>query len=191
MINFAISFDIAMFVINFNYKSMVGIYKIISPDNKIYIGQSRDIERRFKEHKKLKVSYKSSLYYSFINEGIKNHVFLVIKEFPLNVDQKILNESEIEYWLYYQEQGFQMLNDDYPGNSYTHNFPVYQYDLEGNFVKEWSSANEAGRQLGIAGNSICSVTLGKQKQAGGFIWLRIKQDKITEFKYKSFILKIN
>ena len=35
-------------------KVKIGIYKITSPSNKIYIGQSINIERRFKEYKTLK-----------------------------------------------------------------------------------------------------------------------------------------
>ncbi len=32
---------------------MIGIYKITNPEGKIYIGQSIDIDRRFKEYKRL------------------------------------------------------------------------------------------------------------------------------------------
>ena len=45
---------------------------------------------------------------------------------------------------------------------------VLQYDLEGNFIKEWPSAAEAKRQLGI--DNITVVCSGKRKTAGGFIW---------------------
>ena len=32
---------------------LIGIYKITSPSNKIYIGQSLDIDRRFKTYKNI------------------------------------------------------------------------------------------------------------------------------------------
>ena len=38
---------------NLNAKNMIGIYKITSPSNKIYIGQSTDIEGRIKGYKSL------------------------------------------------------------------------------------------------------------------------------------------
>ncbi len=45
-----------------------------------------------------------------------------------------------------------------------------QYDLEGNFIKQWGSGVQVEKCLGIARNHIPSVCKGKRKQAGGFIW---------------------
>jgi group I intron endonuclease len=57
---------------------MIGIYKITSPSNKIYIGQSINIKKRWYEHKYSYKTKKSKLYSSFIKYGIENHVFEVI-----------------------------------------------------------------------------------------------------------------
>lgn len=48
--------------------------------------------------------------------------------------------------------------------------PILQYDLEGNFIKEWSSSMEVERELSIGHNNIGSVCNGRRKSAGGFIW---------------------
>jgi hypothetical protein len=48
------------------------------------------------------------------------------------------------------------------------NKPIFQYDLEDNFIKEWSSRTEAKKWLGPG--DIAGCLSGKQKQAGGFIW---------------------
>lgn len=50
--------------------------------------------------------------------------------------------------------------------------PVYQYDLEGNFIREWQSGRFAARELGIDETIISKTALGQEgrKQAGGFIW---------------------
>jgi len=45
--------------------------------------------------------------------------------------------------------------------------PVNQYDLKGNFIKEWSSLTIAKKQYNGDIQACCS---GKQKTAGGFIW---------------------
>lgn len=45
---------------------------------------------------------------------------------------------------------------------------ILQYDLQGNFIKEWSSISEAKKQLGI--NNITNACSGKYKKAGGYIW---------------------
>lgn len=59
---------------------MVGIYKITNPKGKIYIGQSIDIERRFKEYKGVYCKNQRKLYYSLKKYGWENHKFEVIEE---------------------------------------------------------------------------------------------------------------
>lgn len=47
---------------------------------------------------------------------------------------------------------------------------VLQYDLQGNFIKEWSSIKEVKEQLNIRHSSICGCCKGRYKTAGGYIW---------------------
>ena len=54
--------------------------------------------------------------------------------------------------------------------------PVAQYDLEGNFIKEYSSAAEAARENGYRADVICWCCKGKLKTAYGFIWRRIQKN---------------
>jgi len=74
---------------------MIGIYKITSPNKKVYIGQSVNIERRFKWHKKNTISTKGKLANSFKKYGVDKHLFEVVEE--CLVDE--LNSKE----RYYQE----------------------------------------------------------------------------------------
>ena len=48
--------------------------------------------------------------------------------------------------------------------------PILQFTKDGTFVKEWPSAREAERQLGILQSSICNCLKGRYKSAGGFVW---------------------
>ena len=48
--------------------------------------------------------------------------------------------------------------------------PILQLSLDGTFIREWPSAHEAGRQLGIHYQNICACLKGRYKQAGGFVW---------------------
>ena len=59
---------------------MVGIYKITSPSGKVYIGQSVNIKRRWKEHRSESYWYKHRLYDSFKKYGVDNHTFEIIEE---------------------------------------------------------------------------------------------------------------
>jgi HNH endonuclease len=47
---------------------------------------------------------------------------------------------------------------------------VYQYDMNGVFIKKYSSGYEASNENGVSSANISSVCLGKRKAAGDFIW---------------------
>ena len=49
----------------------------------------------------------------------------------------------------------------------SHNKPILQYTIEGEFVREWSSAADVGKE--VKGN-ICHCLKGKLKSAYGYIW---------------------
>ena len=51
-----------------------------------------------------------------------------------------------------------------------HSVPVLQFDLLGNFIREWPSGLKAEEETGINNGNISSCCLGKYKTAGGFIW---------------------
>ena len=61
---------------------MIGIYKITSPSGRVYIGQSIDIERRWREYSifKKKQNQQTALYNSLKKHGKENHIFEVIEE---------------------------------------------------------------------------------------------------------------
>ena len=48
---------------------------------------------------------------------------------------------------------------------------VLQYDLNGTLLGEFVSMKEAARQTGVADGSISANCSGKQRTAGGFIWI--------------------
>ena len=47
---------------------------------------------------------------------------------------------------------------------------VFQFSLDGTFIKEWSSASEIERKLGFYQGGISMCCLGKCKSAYGFLW---------------------
>jgi len=72
---------------------MIGIYKITSPSGRLYVGQSVNIERRFKTYRKYLCEQQPKLHRSFIKHGVENHVFEIIEECVVEK----LNERE-RYW---------------------------------------------------------------------------------------------
>lgn len=50
--------------------------------------------------------------------------------------------------------------------------PILQFDLQGNFIREWNSSIEIERELGYYSSNIRSCCRGKIKTAYGYIWKR-------------------
>lgn len=48
--------------------------------------------------------------------------------------------------------------------------PVIQLTEEGEFIREWNSAAEVKKELGICNSNIKKCINGKRKTAGGFVW---------------------
>jgi group I intron endonuclease len=254
---------------------MIGIYKITNPEDKVYIGYSKNIERRFKEYLTLRCKTQKFLKDSIQKYGAENHKFEVIEECCL----ENIKEKE-KYWIEYYSSYFNGLNSNKGGggvithsdktkekmsvshigkkdsletkikkanshigikhinhtNGENHkktgqkdsietilkkqkpkpkNFglnhslktkgkpkhndiskskiskgnkgktvskeiklkisesnskPILQYDLEGNFIKEWPSSVYINKELNFPQPNISAACLGKQKTAYGFTW---------------------
>lgn len=204
---------------------MIGIYKITSPTNKLYIGQSTNIENRWSGYYKLNCKGQHKLFNSLSKHGVDKHQFDVIEL----CDEDKLIERETYWKEYYQvmdtpslccridgkggrdsidtknkkrdaklgitrPQSFsdkikthptrnQLISDRLKGVifsdernlrlSNSKSIPVYQLDLNGVFIKEWSSAKEAAKLLKnkVNGSDIRACINGAQKTAYGFIWI--------------------
>lgn len=71
---------------------MIGIYKITSPLGKVYVGSSKEIERRFIRYKRLQCKKQSKLYNSLIKYGVENHIFDIIE--ICNIEDLYIKEFE-------------------------------------------------------------------------------------------------
>ncbi len=74
-------------------KKTCGIYKITSPSKKVYIGQSQNIEKRFRHYKRLDCKEQPRLYYSLKKHGADKHKFDILIECEVSE----LNEKERYY----------------------------------------------------------------------------------------------
>jgi len=69
----------------------IGIYKITNPKGKIYIGQSTNIEDRFKHYYSLHCKGQPKIYNSLKKYGPKNHIFEIIER--CNISNLIEKEN--------------------------------------------------------------------------------------------------
>ena len=197
-----------------------GIYKF---QNKItcqvYIGQSTNLEERYRKHIRDGNLYNTNKFYKAVEQwGWDNFSYEVIEL----CDRNELNDRE-KFWINYYDSfrhGYNMtkggsnkysvdekkiynlydsglnpkeISDElqiglttvYKYLSCYSKFKkskngkiVYQYNLNGQFVKAWESRAEAERSLKIAENSIEKVLANKRISAGGFLW---SEEKIENF----------
>ena len=86
---------------------MIGIYKIISPSGKIYVGQSTNIEERWKDyHYECNINTQIRIYNSIKKYGIDNHFHEILEE----CEESELNNRERYYQDLYDVTGKQGLN---------------------------------------------------------------------------------
>jgi group I intron endonuclease len=91
---------------------MIGIYKITSPSGRIYVGSSKNIERRLKRYKYLNCKEQPRIFNSLIKYGVDNHVFEILEECEFDK----LHERELYYGLMFDVLGLNGLNCFLPKN---------------------------------------------------------------------------
>lgn len=215
----------------------IGIYKITSPSGKVYIGQSTDIENRWRYYSRLQCKKQIKLYNSLLKYGWEQHnkeilelcdisvlierenywkdVYKVFevpslccrydgkggkdsketrlrKQTPKNLTllQKINKNKKISQSNTGKERTENTKNklrkpktNEHKNNIRKallgreikwkvgrHERSILQYNLEGNFIKEWSSVSEAAKFYNISSSNIVTNCNGRYKTAGGFVW---------------------
>jgi group I intron endonuclease len=138
---------------------MTGIYKIINPCNKIYIGQSTNIFNRVNHYKKLDCKGQPKLYNSIKKYGWENHVFEIIEE--CNIEQ--LNDKEIYWGQYFDvlnpDKGLNIKNLGYGGSHSTETKEKISLSLKGRDTSSFSKEHYTDEWR----NKISISNLGKKR----------------------------
>jgi hypothetical protein len=149
------------------------IYSLFDNKNQkvCYVGQTNGNEPTYRTGSKILRRYISIFgCKAFDNRFCKNIIEYCTIQY--------LDEKE-EYWIEHYDTFNNGLNltkggrYDWKRNNLK---PVMQYNLEGNFIKEWECGKWASLELNIQFDGISSCCLGKQRTAGGYIW-RFKVEK--------------
>lgn len=82
---------------------MIGIYKITNPEGKAYIGLSKDIKKRFQNHKALQFKGNNKFRESLIKYGWDSHFCEILEEIDIsnlnrNEGNALLRKQE-RYWI--------------------------------------------------------------------------------------------
>ena len=136
----------------------------------MYIGQTcrKNIEKRFgkdgKQYIKCPYFYNAIQKYSW-----DNFYYIILFE---NLNKEMANIVEVELIKKYDTTNHNKgYNLSLGGNSNsTQQKPVYQYNIHGNFIKKWESAQYAGELLNIIPSNISACCLGISLTCGKYVW---------------------
>lgn len=128
---------------------MIGIYKFTNlTNNKNYIGQSINIELRYYQHSVNYLNqnhkeYNTYFYKALRKYGFNNFNFTILEE----TTKENLDDRE-KYWIKYydsnnQEKGYNLTSGGSKNNTTSKLKKVYQFDLNGNFIRAYKSSKEA------------------------------------------------
>jgi group I intron endonuclease len=130
---------------------MIGVYKITNPSNKVYVGQSTDIEKRFLGYRKMKCKQQIKLFNSFRKYGVDSHKFEIIVECEVNE----LNNLERHYQEFYNVIGEKGLNlkltktDDRSGFMSKETKEKMSFSSLGNTISEDAKKKISESKLGV------------------------------------------
>lgn len=189
-----------------------GIYMWVSPSNKVYIGQSRNLEKRKKTFTMPGVVYTSKS--SAIDNARKKYsdfskwkyfVLEECKESELNDKEKFYIEKYNSFEKgYNSNDGFDFVADAVIESGKKKAKPILQYGLDGVLIKKWDTAKNAADELNLAYSSLVDAANieEKLKTCGGFQWrwckkntdilpnispIKTKNDRISETKLKPVV----
>ena len=161
------------------------IYKITNPSGHIYIGQTKDLKKRFQYYQSKSCKCQVKLCNSIKKYGWDSHNIEILEA----VDVKKACVREI-YWIEqyktnykrYPEHNGLNLTDGGQNNKGNNIRRVYEYDLDGQFIKEWACQADAVREYNLSQNHIPQACTGKLKTFAGRRWSYEKKDKLPPLK---------
>lgn len=162
----------------------------ITPSNKLYIGiTGQDINERWRKGN----GYNHQVFYRAIKKyKWENIEHVIIADDLTEKEAKRLEIDLIKYWdTTNKKNGY---NSSLGGENITLGYkysyesrkkmgkPIYQFNMNGDFIKEWISASEIENILHIGHSQVAAVCNYKHGYTHGFVW-RYKNDSIFK-KYK-------
>jgi group I intron endonuclease len=164
---------------------MIGIYKITSPTNKVYIGQSWNIEKRKSKYKNLDCERQPKIYNSLLKYGWEEHKFQVIHELPIDVSQDVLDTYEIFYINQYKDCGIELMNVKEGGGYGKHNQETKDKIRQNNLGKKQSEETKKKRSNSLKGKKCGEMTNEMKEKISNTLKGRTSQFKgVSQSKVK-------
>lgn len=179
----------------------VKIYKLTDPNTNeiMYIGKTeKELYERLAGHiGSISRIRKFSKTKDWLINLLKNNQIPKIELIDI-VDDSIVDDKEKYYIQLYYKNGNPLLNIVHLNNEEYMKYrsdikskPIYQYDLNGNFIKEWKNLTLASKEYNLDIGNISASARGSRKLSGIFQWRYNKYDKIDKYKIDKLINKVH
>lgn len=171
------------------------IYKITNPTGKVYIGQSSNVQTRIKWYKRCAPD-QPAIYNSIKKYGYENHQFKILVH---GLSKESADNVEIELIKLYRRDKISLNIADGGSNGTTMGSKkIYQFTLQGDFIKEYESITSAAKDLGVDIGSVCNVLYGRSKRCKEFIFSFSEQTvpykkygkKVYQYDFDNNLLKV-
>lgn len=86
---------------------------------------------------------------------------------------------------------FEYIEDDEIKNKEKEIILVYQYSLDGTFIRSWETISKAGEELKISKSSISACLYGRYKSAGKFLWAYSNKPKPEPYRQKKYTRSVS
>ena len=168
------------------------IYKITCTNtNRFYIGAATSFRKRMKDHRNclIRRDHAALLMQEDFNKYGKNSFTTeILESFNCIIPFKSIAHKEV--LIKKEEEYITKLKPDYntqlcPYSNYGdlgNDIPIYQYDLEGDFIKAWKSQAEVLKVLGFSPQAAFT-----HQSAKGFQWSKEKVEKMPKYRRLSGI----
>lgn len=194
---------------NVNVNTYIYVLKDPETGTIRYIGKTvKDPKRRVKEHiyavkKETKRNHRLNWIQSLLNKNLEPMIETI------EICSWIESQEREKYWIkYYKDLGFNLVNETEGGEgnlgyvksketieklkqSLRKDLPkVYQYTLDGVFIKEWVCVKAAAEELNISAGGIRRNAIGERGKYKDFIWSFEKAENITPYsrEYKNYVV---
>jgi hypothetical protein len=167
----------AIYLLSSKFDNMTNIYALLKKNYVFYIGKTINIHSRLYEHK---------------------------QKYGIDIEMILLDKVEDDQWVFWEKYyislfrswGYILKNKNNGGGGTTRGTfqksqklkkskskPIIQYDLQGNFIKEWESGKQVADKLNLVNASLITYALkDKIPTAYGSIW---------KYKTENYSLKIS
>jgi len=130
------------------------IYKILSPSNKVYIGQTWNYKKRMSGYRNISCKKQPKLYNSLLKYSVDNHSFTIIYELPEDISQGVLDTYEQLYIDQYRNCNIVLMNIREAGSHGKHSLESIDKLKRANLGRKCSDEFKKRRSEIMKGNSL-------------------------------------